>query len=226
MNLSLRNRKVALSRWRKISLEENKTLRDDEKTLIMKSALCGFLAGDGSLQIRKEKNFYHYQLDFFPDNETMLKTYLNFIKKVYGKKPSVSFRDNVYVARLSSKFVVLDLLKESKFGIYEWSFPHRLFKNKGAKESWLKAFFSAEGYVGNKVIKIQSVNIKSLKKVLKLLLDFKIKGNYYEYKPKSRNHSKVGMIFINSKESRINYFKLIGFWHSKKENNLRKALDL
>ncbi len=218
----------ALKRWHNSFSEKTSQIPFDANSLIIKSALCGFIAGDGSLQIRKSKgeNFSHYQLDFFADDKEMLKTYVDFIEKLYKKTPSIGFRDNMYVPRLSQKFIVLDLLKESKFGIYTWEFPNKLFKIDGAIENWLRAYFSAEGYVGDKVIKIQSVNIKSIKRVKTLLSHFNIKSNYYEYMPKNKNHSKVGMLFITERKSREIYFKKIGFWHARKTQRLKESLGL
>lgn len=225
MNISTRNKKVALSRWKKVLESEIKLISTDSDSLKLKSALCGFLAGDGSVHIRKS-NFIRCQADLFADDKFMLKTYCDFIEKVYHKKPTISTRDNMFVARLSSRFIVFDLLNCSNFGLYSWNFPEKLFKIKDAEKMWLRAFFSAEGYVGNRVIKIQSVNIKSIKKVLKMLSDLDIKGNYYEYISKNKNHSKVGMIFINDKKSRMNYYNKIGFWHKRKTLALKKALGL
>ncbi len=219
-------REAGFLRWKKQLDRDLSKIPSDRESLLKKAALCGFLAGDGSVQIRKEKSNYHHQLDFFPDDDLMLQTYCSFIKELYGKDPKITRRDNVYNARLSQKFIVLDLLQLCDFGIYKWNFPNQLFKIKGAKELWLRAFFSAEAYVNDKVIKTQSVNIVSIKRVLQLLSDLDIKGNYYEYTPKNKNHSKVGMIFINDKKARITYYHKVGFWHSKKERLLKEALGL
>jgi hypothetical protein len=222
-------RKSALKRWKRQLEYDTSKIPKDKESLLKKVALCGFLAGDGCVQVRKERkedNYFRYQLDLFSDDKLMLNTYCSFIEEIYNKKPTISNRDNMFVARLSLKFIVLDLLKICNFGMYKWSFPNKLFKIKGSKEAWLRAFFSAEGYVGKRVIKIQSVNIKSIKIVLKMLSDFDIKGNYYEYSSKNKNHSKVGMIFINDKRCRLNYYNKIGFWHEKKNLALKKELDL
>ncbi len=222
-------RKSALLRWNKKLKEDIARIPRDKKSMLKKVALCGFLAGDGSVQVRKGRkgdNYYHYQLDFFPDDEQMLNSYLIFIQDIYKLKPFVTKRDNVYNARLSQKFIVLDLLRFCKFGVYKWGFPNKLFKTKIAKILWLKAFFSAEAYVGKKVIKIQSVNIRSIKKVMKLLSELKIKSNYYEYQSKNNKHSKVGMIFINDRKSRVIYYNKIGFWHNRKMTCLKESLGL
>ncbi len=97
------------------------------KSPYLKAAICGFLAGDGSVQVRKEKNFYHYQLDFFPDDEEMLKTYMDAIKYIYNKVPSIRRRDNVFIVRITSKVIVQDILRDASFGIKTWSLPNNLF---------------------------------------------------------------------------------------------------
>lgn len=226
MNIKERNKFIAVRRWKRVFEEQFNSIPKDKESLKIKSAICGFLAGDGSVQIRGEGKTIHHQVDLFADDKKMLNVYCDFIQKIYKKKPSISRRDNMFVARISQKFIAFDLLRHSKFGIYMWSFPDDLFRINGAKEMWLRAFYSAEGYVNDKTIKIQSVNTKSLKIVSELLKEFGINNGYYEYMPKIKNHSKVGMVFINDKKSRILYYHKIGFWHSKKEKRLKQALGL
>lgn len=226
MSLSDRNRNVALSRWRKLFEEQSIRIPKDLSSLRMKSAICGFLAGDGSVQIREGKSYNHYQIDFFPDDSLMLRTYCKFVKKVYKISPSVSIRDNVFVARLSQKFVVIDLLKYCDFGIYKWSLPTKLFKIAGAREEWLRSFFSSEGYVHHKYIKIQSVNLIGMRRVSLLLKRMKIENKIYEYTPKNKNHSKVFLLFIAPYNARKKFYEQIGFYHSKKEKLLKKSLGL
>ena len=125
----------SLSKWKKVLETETARIPHDDKSTILKSAICGFLAGDGSVQVRKDKLPHHYQIDFFPDDKKMLDYYCKFIKKIYNKMPSLSRRDNVFVARLSHKYIVIDLLKYCNFGIYTWNLPIELFNVPGAKEA-------------------------------------------------------------------------------------------
>src|SRR3989344_4980622 len=164
MNLSEKNKKITIARWKKIHDKQREQIPQDKDSLIIKASICGFLAGDGSVQIRKEKNFFHYQLDFFPDDELMLKTYCNMIKRIYNKIPKITINHNVFHVRLTSKIIVNDLLQHAVFGLYNWNLPEDFFMIKSAKEAWLKAFFSAEAYVAPNHIKLQTVNIKSMKK--------------------------------------------------------------
>jgi len=156
----------------------------------------------------------------------MLEVYLSFIWRIYRVRPSVLVKNKLYIVRLSSKYVVLDLLKLCKFGIYDWTLPEELFKIDNAKEFWLKSFFSAEGYVNPKYIKIQSVNIKSLKKVSSILNEIGVENRVYNYLPKNKNHSEVLQLFICSKDSKRLFYEKIGFWHSCKTTVLKEALGL
>jgi|SRR3989344_2466370 len=228
MNISERNKKVALSRWKKVFENQNRIISNSKGNLTIKAGLCGFLAGDGSVQVRKEKTITHHQLDFFPDDKEMVDVYCSFIKKLYGKSPAVKIKGKMHIARISLKYIVLDLLKECNFGIHKWTLPERLFKlNKDkAIRYWLRGFFSAEGYVNPKYVKTQSVNIVGLRKVSKLLNYLGIVHGFYLYKSDNPNHSQVGMIFINRIESRKIFLKKIGFWHSKKTRLLEESLNL
>lgn len=226
MEISERNKKVAVARWKKIHDIEKDKIKVTNKNFNIKAAICGFLAGDGSVQIRKEKKFTHYQIDFFPDDKIMLDTYLSFIREIYNKKPSVKNKAKFYSVRLTSRTMVEDLSVYAKFGIYRWNVPWSLLKTNTAKAYWLKAFFSAEAYVGNNVIKIQTVNKDGMLDVSKLLNELDINHSFYEYTPKRSNLSKVAMIFIIKKQARKLFHEKIGFWHDKKESAIKKSLNL
>jgi hypothetical protein len=198
----------------------------DENSMLLRSALCGFLAGDGSVQVRKVKTYYHYQLDFFPDDKFMMKTYYDYMKIIYNRVPSTRIRDNVYHVRITSRAIVEDLLEHSQFGIKEWSMPEELFSIEGAKEAWLRAFYSAEAYINDNVIRIQTVNKNGMLAISKLLLSLGIENRVYYYQPKKQNWSLVTIVTINKKEARRIFFDKVGFWHSKKTKTLKKSLNL
>ena len=226
LNLSERNKKVALARWNKICTKQKEKIPNDAQSLLLKSAICGFLTGDGSVQKRKEKHFYHYQIDFFPDDKVMMETYINQIKIIYDKVPTIRKNKKFYSVRFTSKVAVEDISNLAKFGLKRWTLPKSLFKIEGAKENWLRAFFSAEAYVGRKRIKIQTVNKKGMKEISKILKNMGIANNYYEYNSKKASDSLVSIIFITKKESMLKFYNLIGFWHSKKTKALKESLGL
>lgn len=217
---------MAQARWSKIQNNEKESFLTGSEADKIKAGICGLLAGDGSVQIRKQGKYTRYDLYLFADNKEMVENYIKFIEKIYSKKPNIFLRYNMQVARITSRTIVEDLTSNSKFGIHTWDLPYSLFSVKGAKEYWLKGFFSAEGYVNQKYIKTQSVNIEGLEKVSKLLREIGIENRTYIYKPKKPNYSDVGMLFIRPKEARKKFYEKVGFWHSKKESNLKKSLGL
>jgi hypothetical protein len=226
MDFSERNKKVALARWNKILSEERKHILDTAEASVLKAALCGFLAGDGSIQVRKEKTFLRYDIGFFPDDDIMLTTYCDMLKKLYGKIPSIKRKNEMYSVRLSSRIVVEDLLNQASFGLKNWDLPHSLFSNNGAKEAWLRAFFSADGYVGANTIRVQTVNKNGMINVSKLLRQLGIDHKMYRYVPCQQAHSIVYIVAILKKSARQLFLDKIGFWHSKKTAALKKALVL
>jgi len=156
----------------------------------------------------------------------MLKKYCEAINYIYGKKVIIKKRVNFFSVRIGSKTIVSDLIKHAKFGIHTWNLPSKLLITNTLKKKWLKSFMSAEAYVGQNHIKVQTVNKNGMKLVGRLLKDLEIEHNYYEYTPKNPKHSKVSMIFISKKKSRIKYHKKIGFYHLKKTRTLKKTLGL
>ncbi|RJQ15707.1 hypothetical protein C4573_06150 [Candidatus Woesearchaeota archaeon] len=226
MNVSSRNKKVAKTRWNNRLAQEKKSFAHDRNAQIKKAALCGFLAGDGSVQVRKEKSYYHYQLDFFPDDDGMLAVYMQYVLEVYNKVPSIRRRDNVYQVRLTSKAVVEDLLTYCSFGQKTWTVPLRLCKATAGKVAWLKAFFSAEGYVDTYAIKVQTINKQGMKQVSKLLSSFGIEHRFYTFQPKQKTYAPVFIIRIMSKKAKLLFLKEINFWHEKKSNRLIKSTNI
>lgn len=224
MNKSEWNRKVAVSRWSKVIKQEKENILSNKESRNLKSAICGFLAGDGSVKIRNMGTYNKYEVDFFPDDKVMLRTYNQYIKKVYNKQPTIGRRDNVYTARFTSRAIVEDLISQAKFGIKKWEIPFRLLSNSKSKRCWIKAFFSAEGYVNKSTIKVQTVNKKGMLQLSNLLKELLINHGFYNYKPKYKNHSEVYIIRINQKEARRRFYKEIGFWHAKKMQTLKKSL--
>ena len=226
MDFSERNRKVALSRWKNTREAQNKATARGKDADYWKAAVCGFLSGDGSVQIRREKHLMHHEIGFFPDDEAMLNTYLKAIKFLYKKEPSVRTRGKFFTVRMSSRAIVEDLLKNAGFGIKNWNLPQELFYNEKNIIAWLRAFFSAEGYVGRGHIKLQTVNQKGMLEVSKLLKKLGIDNNYYEYLPKRKGHSAVSIIRIDRRDARKLFYEKVGFWHAKKNLALAKSLDL
>jgi hypothetical protein len=226
MDFSERNKKVALARWGKVLARENASIPTTDDALRKKAALCGFLAGDGCVWKRHAANGVHHIIGFYPDDKVMLETYCNFFNELYQKLPNVRKEINYFEVRLTSRTAYEDLCKSASFGIHTWRPSLALFTVPQARELWLKAFFSAEAYVGKKAIKIQTVNKEGMRIVSQLLNDSRIGHGCYTYVPKKKNCSPVNIIMIVRKADRRAFQETIGFWHAKKTEALKKSLDL
>jgi len=227
MDFSARNKKVALARWGKVLAREKASIPKTDDALRKKAALCGFLAGDGSVYATRLGEKLLYRICFFPDDAYMLSTYCELTKKLYGKLPHVNKKDGAYFdARITSRNMYEDICSVATFGIAAWTPPWSLFSTSGAREAWLRGFFSAEAYVGPKQIKIQTVNARGMRDVSVLLAEVGIEHRCYTYTPKNKNHSVVHIVFINKIDARKRFAEKIGFWHAKKTAALKKSLSL
>jgi uncharacterized protein Usg len=219
-NLSLRNKKIANSRWENVHSYERALIDSCPNKKFNYSVLSGFLAGDGSVQKRIIKKGFRYQIDFFPDDEIMLKVYLNCFYDLYKKIPTIKKQNNFFSVRISSNTVGVDLLSKFKLGLKDWSL------NKDVLSIyWLKSFFSCEAYVG-KYIKIQTVNKIGMLQISNVLNELSINHKFYSYVPKNKGFSKVFIIVILRKKDMLKYYEKIGFFHSLKEHKLKQALHL
>ena len=226
-SLRKRNKKVAESRWKK---EEEKHLSHINKISkkikykIFKSRLLGFLAGDGSISITKEKNkkSIHHNISFYPDNKSMINQFIEAFNYLYRKQPTIKQYKNYYSVRISSKFACLDLLKTSKVGTYDWEVPFTFLESEKTKIEWLRAFFDCEASILKRQIQLQSVNMKGLFQVKRLLESFKIESKIYKYERKNNKWNTNYILCIMRKESRRNFLDKIGFNHTLKLEKLKK----
>ncbi|MBN1274918.1 hypothetical protein JXA12_01320 [Candidatus Woesearchaeota archaeon] len=226
MGFSEINRYVSVSRWQKVLENEKSRIKDTHESLFWKATICGLLAGDGSVHERRMKNGMHREVRLYADDPVMVATYNEAMQKVYGKHPSTRIRDNVCHVRLTSKTVVQDLLRVGRFGTKEWRVPFQLLEPQERKIAWLKGFFSGEACVGEKNIRVQTINNAGMKDVSALLNHIGITHRTYSYNPRPLNHHEVHIISINRRQARKRYCERIGFWHGKKTEKLKKTVRL
>ncbi|MBT3985185.1 hypothetical protein HOD38_00075 [archaeon] len=224
MDISERNKKVALARWENCFIKQRERIKKDPSSLIKKAIICGFLAGDGNIQIRRDSS--NYEIRFFPDDAYMLQVYCELMEELYDKCPSVFIEKGSFNARLTSKVIVEDIISYSNFGLEKWDLPEELFLIPNAKEYWISAFFSGEAYVGKNHIKVQTINKSGMEKLSNLLFDCGINHKFYQYCPKRSNHSIVYIICILKKKDRKLFYDKIGFFHREKTIKLQKSLNL
>lgn len=227
-NFSKRNRNIVVFRWKKEEQKYNLHLKKILKSKtykIFKSRLLGFLAGDGSVSIRREKKkktSVHHDISFYPDHHSMIGPFIEAFTYLYLKKPTVKNMKNHYSVRVSSKQACLDLLRTSNFGTLYWQVPLNFLNLTKYKIEWLRAFFDCESSIGKRVIQVQSVNKKGIHQVQTLLKNFNIESKIYEYKRKNKKWNTNYILCIMKKESRKKFLNTIGFNHIIKLEKLKK----
>jgi hypothetical protein len=196
-------------------------IKSHKNTNFLKARICGYLAGDGNVSIRKENicNKIHHEIRFFPDHISLIKPYMIAFKRTYNKTPSIVKKKNHYIIRINSKVVAHDLLSICSFGLKNWTTPK--FNDKKCKIEWLRSMFDSDSYVGNNYIRLKTVNKKGLESVKQLLNEFNIETHrIYFYKPKNKRWSVNYILDIRRIESLKKYAKIIGFNHKIKEEKL------
>jgi len=222
MNRSEHNRKVALSRWKKVRDREEKFIRKNSASnRYLKMRMLGYLAGDGYVSVRNEGK--NYTIRFFPDHESLIKPFVEASQKLYGKSPGVKQLKNHYLLSLYSKTVVLDILEEGDLRSLVWRLPS--FNNKKEKVEWLRAFFDSEASVVGTRISLGSVNESGVKQIQELLKEFNVEAKIYKYIQKNDNWNDVFFLIITKKASVKSYFNEIGFNHSLKAEKLKRVLS-
>ncbi len=225
--LSEYGKKGALTRWNNYNKKiiDNLKVKNKPHHLLLKAKLCGFLAGDGTVKMRREnKNvtIINYEVNFFPDHISLVIPYIQAFEELYCKKPSIKMDGKLYRIRTKCKIAYLDLSKIGKFGLYNWEVPLNFLKNDKLKIEWLKAFFDSEGHVSNRDIRLQSVNEKGLQQIKQLLLDIGIESRMYKYERKNKHWNTNYILSIIKKNHRKMYLNKIGFNHEIKLSKLKQ----
>jgi len=193
-----------------------------EQSAILLSRLCGFLIGDGSVFIRKSKNSDgpHYDIRFYPDDETVANLFMKTVYELYHKKSRIRKEEKYFKIGVESKLACNHLLSIIPFASLSWKIPHQVLINNECKKEFIRAFFDCEAYVGKRIIQVQSVNQQGLKEIMNLLREFGIESKMYEYHRKNKNWNTNYILCIMKKDSRERYLNNIGFNHLSKQKKL------
>ena len=215
---------IANSRWHKIQARERIDIKKaTQKYPELKARILGFLAGDGSVQVRTDKaRTTHHDIVFYPDHESLVLIFIDAFARIYGKDPTVRKCKGFFSVRVSSKSACADLRESADFGVLNWNVPVNFLISSEFELEWLKAYFDCEGYVGKKNIQLQTVNKKGLLNVQQLLLKHDIDSRIYEYKRQNPKWNINYLLFINKKSAIKTFFKKVCFNHSVKARKLKE----
>jgi intein/homing endonuclease len=224
MDFRERNLNNALSRWKKQHDKEASWIMSQNDICNYKARICGYLAGDGSVSIRREKlsGKVHHEIKFFPDNISLIGPYLAAFSRAYNKVPKVVKKNNFYEIKINSVVIVHDLLSLCSFGIKSWTIPK--FTDDSCKTEWLRAMFDSDAYVGINYIRLKTVNENGLNAVRELLKGLKIETRLYIYKPKNYKWSVNYILDIRDFKSLERFSHVIGFNHKLKKAKLASII--
>ncbi len=211
-------------RWEKrYSLEKSliSTNRDDIK---YKARLCGYLAGDG--RIFYKEDYHHYAISFYPDHESIVRSYMDAFQRFYNKKPSVKKLNNFFYVSCNSKAIFYDLINTIDFGVRKWRAPYKILYNEINTAEWLRGLFDSDGSVNvkKKFVRLQSVNINGLRDVKKLLINLDI--NSFISKYNGNNSRGVAYeLYIPKYSEVVKFYRKVSFYHKIKQDKLRFICD-
>ena len=117
----------------------------------------------------KNNKATHHIIKFYPDHISLVNYYTEAFEALYNYKPKLIRHPKFFSLITYSKSITQDLSKIGEFGKLSWRAPFKLFNTKESKKEWLKAIYDCEGYVGQKQIKIQTVNRNGILDIQKLL---------------------------------------------------------
>jgi len=222
-NTSERGREAVLARWKPILEKEllNLSLNTSDDMIIKKASIIACLIADGTVARRISKNGTHFEIYFYPDDVQLLKKFLFNYKTVYNRNLPFKKMRGYYRVYTKHKIAVLDLLQYTNFSGLAWTLPVKLLSSKKSKAEFLRAYFDCEGYVNNRVVRVESVNNIGLTEIQKMLLeDFGIESKMYHYRRKQKLWNVNHILSIHKNSERIKFLKEIGFDHSRKKKLL------
>jgi intein-encoded DNA endonuclease-like protein len=205
-----------------------KLIREQPQNLTpAKARLIARLKGDGAI-FRSGTN---YIIKYEVKDKEQLVSFANDVKDVFGLDMKWMKHRSGITGRLldlvwlRSKLAFEELNKFGKFRSEDWSIPDELLTSSTeVKREFIKAMFDDDGsvIVGDRQVRLYSINRKGLKEMSKLLVEFgirtKLKAGYGE----RRN---VFALVIKDRESMERFANSINFNLKRKRIKLSNILS-
>ena len=229
MGISEINREKSRKRWNRVHSAEERLIRDNKKGReYLKARIHGYLCGDGSVSMRKEKGrpgAVHADIRFYPDHESLIRPFMEAFCQIYGKKPTIRNRGSYYSLAVTSMTAARDILADGGITSTEWHVPGWVAGNKRNSREWLCAFFDCEAHVCKKDMRVQSVNPKGLRQIAEMLRKYGIRSREYSYRRKNKDWNTNYHLVIAKREDRKTFLSLIGLNHVDKLRKLANCQD-
>jgi len=218
------NHERAIKRWNRVHSAEEQLIRRNKKgNEHLKARVHGYLCGDGSVSMRREKGrpgAIHADIRFYPDHESLIRPFTEAFCGIYVKKPTIRNLGKFYSLTITSMPAAKDLLADGSMTSLGWRVPDWVAKSKRNSKEWLRAFFDCEAYVGVRDVRVQSVNLAGLRQIACMLRRFGITSREYSYQRKQRGWNTNYHLVIAKHENRKAFLNLIGFNHVGKLRKL------
>ncbi len=194
-----------------------------DKTL---AQFIGYYIGDGCV----EKD----RITFFEQRKQVAIDYIKKFGKYFNVKPNYRFRKskNYHQIRFTSRplvrLITNEFVREGNKTL-EANVPIKIMKSKDdVVAGFLRGIFDAEGYVNAPFfVGIASINKTLIEQIRLLLLRFSIIASFGYYNNKKNPWSKkpIYKLYINEKESLLNFKKYIGLTAKDKVGKLNELID-
>jgi replicative DNA helicase Mcm len=185
--------------------------------------ILGYHISDGCYELNRKKKT---GVQFWNNNETLIKDYFESIEKYFNKKPIITKRKNQFAVRVISKKVVEEFKKLNENLLEKGDkkeIPKKIMQlPKENIKYLLRALYDGDGTVtyqkrGGCRISFVSQNKNLEKQMADLLLRFGIQSSIFEDK-----HSKVWRLDISGQENIGKFFLEISFLSEKKRQRLKE----
>lgn len=188
--------------------------------------ILGYHISDGCYELNRGKKT---GIQFWNNNENLIKDYKNSIEKYFKIIPIITKRKNQFAVRVISKKIVKEILKLDKDLLEKGEIkkiPYKIMQlPKENIKYLLRTLYDGDGSVilqkrGGCRISFVSQNKKLEEQMSNLLLRFGIQSSIFEDK-----HSKVWRLDISGQENLSKFFINIGFLSEKKQQRLKKYYE-
>jgi hypothetical protein len=178
---------------------------------------CKEIRGN-NIRIRKK-----FRVRFYNQEKSLINDFIDGVNKVYPDLKYIKYSEKRGEIDIRSQKLAKGIFGLGNISTKSWEFPKKL--NRAQKRIWVNAFASCDGTVYNKnynrYVAIDSINLKGLKKISRILKEFKILSSIYKVEYKENLSYRLR---IYRKENLIRFNNLIGFKHPTKQKKLEEAI--
>ena len=188
--------------------------------------ILGYHLSDGCYELNRGKKT---GIQFWNNNEVLIKDYKESIEKFYGKKPIITKRKHQFAVRVISKKIVEEFNKLDKSLLEKGDIkkiPDEVFQFPNANIKYLlRALFDGDGTVvcqkrNGCRVSLVSQNRELIEQVSDLLLRFEITSSIFRDKT-----GNVWLLDISGQENLSRFLVNIGFLSEHKEQRLKEYCE-